>query len=173
MADLLDLYDRASAWTGSKIAGAKDKLEAATGCDEWKVKDIINHLLHGHQMFQGAARGEQIAPPQGPPPELLSGDPAKQFEDGRKATLAAFRGAPEGTERALGIAIADTAVHGADIALATGQDPAIPDDLAEAALGMIGGLPPEGVPGMFKPRVPVADDAPAYQRLLGVTGRTA
>jgi len=172
MADLLDLYDRASAWTGSKIAGAKDKLEAATRCEEWKVRDIVNHLLHGHAMFQGAVRGEQLAPPQGPPPELLTGDPAKQFEDGRQAMLGAFRGASEDKNRALGIALADTLVHGSDIAKATGQDATMPEDLAEAALGMVSGIPPEGAPGMFKPRVEVPDDASAHDRLLGVTGRT-
>jgi uncharacterized protein (TIGR03086 family) len=171
--ELTDLYDRASAWTSEKIAGAKDKLDAQTRCDEWKVRDVINHLLHGHQMFQGAMRGEQLAPPQGPPPELLSGDPAKQFEDGRKATLEAFRNAPPDKSQAIAIAFADTLVHGSDIAAATGQDSKAPDDLAEAALGFVQAIPKEGAPGMFKPHVDVADDASAHEKLLGVTGRTA
>jgi uncharacterized protein (TIGR03086 family) len=170
--DLIDLYDRASAWTGSKIEGAKDKLESATCCDEWKVKDVINHLLHGHQMFQGAARGEQLAPPQGPPPELIGSDPAKQFEDGRQATLEAFKGASEDKNRALGIAFADTLVHGSDIAKATGQDATMPEDLATAALPMVSMIPKEGAPGMFKPHVDVPETASAHERLLGVTGRT-
>ncbi len=170
--DLLDLYDRASAWTGSKIAGAKDKLDAETRCEEWKVRDVVNHLLHGHQMFQGAAKGEQLAPPQGTPPDLVSLDPAKQFEDGRRATLDAFRGAGDDKRRALGIAFADTLVHGSDIAHATGQDAKMPDDLAEAALGMVQGIPKEGAPGLFKPHVDVAESASAHEKLLGVTGRT-
>ena len=31
--DLLDLYDRASTWTASKVAGASQKLDARTPCD--------------------------------------------------------------------------------------------------------------------------------------------
>jgi uncharacterized protein (TIGR03086 family) len=171
MAELIDLYDRASAWTGSKIAGAKDKLDAATRCDEWKVRDIVNHLLHGHQMFQGAVRGEQLAPPQGPPPELLTGDPAKQFEDGRQATIAAFRGASGDIERPVKIALADTLLHGSDIASATGQDATMPEDVAEVALEAVSPIPDTGAPGLFKPRVEVSSDASASDRLLGKTGR--
>ena len=170
--ELLDLYDKASAWTSEKVAGAKDKLEAQSRCEEWKVRDLINHLLHGHQMFQGAARGEQMSPPQGPPPSLIGDDPAKQYEDGRQATIEAFRGSKGDTNFALGIALADTLVHGSDIAHATGQDATMPDDLAQAALNVVEkGIPKEGAPGMFKPHVDVPDDAPPSDRLLGVTGR--
>jgi uncharacterized protein (TIGR03086 family) len=170
--DLLDLYDRGSAWTAEKIKGAKEKLDASTRCEEWNVRDIVNHLLQGHAMFQRAARGEDMAPPPpGKPEDVLNGDAAQQFEQGRQATLDAFRGASEDKNRALGIAFADTLVHGSDIAHATGQDATMPPDLAEAALGMVSGIPKEGAPGMFKAHVDVPDDAPAHERLLGVTGR--
>jgi hypothetical protein len=33
--DPLDLYGRASEWTLSKVAGAADKLDASTQCDQW------------------------------------------------------------------------------------------------------------------------------------------
>jgi uncharacterized protein (TIGR03086 family) len=135
------------------------------------VRDLINHLLHCHQRFQGATRGEQLAPPQGKPPELIDGDPAEQFEDGRKATLEAFRGASGDQSFMMGIAVADTLVHGSDIAAATGQDATMPEDLAEAALGMVTGIPKEGAPGMFKAQIDVPDGASASDRLLGATGR--
>jgi uncharacterized protein (TIGR03086 family) len=172
--DLLDLYERGSAWTAEKIKGAVGNLDAPTRCDEWSVRAVINHLLHGHQIFQGAARGEPISPPQGAPPEVMGDDPAGEFESGRQATVEAFRqgDAAEKYGQALGIAFADTIIHGSDIAQATGQDATIPPDLAEAAKGMVGGLPAEGVPGLFKARVDVGDDASASDKLLAHVGRT-
>jgi hypothetical protein len=35
--DLIDLYDRARSWATSKAAGATDKRDASTPCDEWDV----------------------------------------------------------------------------------------------------------------------------------------
>ena len=32
--DLLDLYDRASSWANEKVAGATEKLDARTPCDD-------------------------------------------------------------------------------------------------------------------------------------------
>ena len=43
--DLVDLFDKASAWTKSKIAGAAD-LSAETPCSDWKVKDLVNHCVN-------------------------------------------------------------------------------------------------------------------------------
>jgi uncharacterized protein (TIGR03086 family) len=172
--DLIDLYDRGTAWMKDRIAGATDQLDATTPCDEWKVRDVINHALHGHEIFQGAARGTPVGPPHGMPPELIEGDPVEQYERGRQDTIAAFKepGVLEKTGPTLGIAFVDTMIHAWDIAKGTGQDTAMPDDLAQAAFGMIDGrLPPEGSGDLFKPAVAVPDDAPAQKKLLGLTGR--
>jgi hypothetical protein len=42
--DLLDLYRQASRWTAEKVAGAQD-LEAATPCPDWRVRDLLDHML--------------------------------------------------------------------------------------------------------------------------------
>src|SRR5712692_7101143 len=107
--DLLDMYDRASTWTKSKIEGAKNSLDTATPCDEWNVRAVVNHLLHGQQVFQSAARGEKVGPPQGMPPELVGDDPVAQYDEARQATLDAY-GEPGALEKAgptLGIAVVD------------------------------------------------------------------
>ena len=44
-ADLLDLYRQASRWTAEKVAGAQD-LDAATPCPDWRVRDLLNHMLY-------------------------------------------------------------------------------------------------------------------------------
>jgi uncharacterized protein (TIGR03086 family) len=170
--DLLDLYSRASTWTAGKV-GAAD-LTAATPCDDWRVRDLLNHLLDTQRYFTGAARGEDVSPPGPTPPALLSGNPTRDFEQGRSELLDAFGqdGVVEKTGPALGIAFADQLLHGWDLARATGQDATMPDGLAAAAYECIHGrFTDEQRKGIFKPEIPVGDDASPQERLLAYTGR--
>jgi uncharacterized protein (TIGR03086 family) len=171
--DPLDLFDRGSSWTKTKIAGAQDRLNISTCCDDWNVRAVINHLLAGQEIFQGAARGQPAAPPEGPPPNVIGEDPAAQYEEGRQATMAAYRepGAMEKAGATLGIAFVDNLVHGSDLARATGQDATMPADLAEAAFGMIDGRLGDNRGNFFKQPVSVPADASAQDKLLGYLGR--
>jgi uncharacterized protein (TIGR03086 family) len=172
--DLLDLFDRGSAWAGSKITGATGALDRSTPCEDWSVRDLVNHMLHGNQLFAGATTGGSAAPPTGRPPELIGDDPAAQYEEARRATLAAFRepGAIEKTGPLLGIAFVDQLVHGWDLAKATRQDTTMPDDLAQAAFAMLDGRLPDDQRGaFFKPATPVDEGASAQEKLLGYAGR--
>src|SRR5712692_4953879 len=107
--DLFDLFDRGTTWTKTKITGAQDRLNVSTCCDDWTVRTVINHLIVGQEIFQGAARGKPAAPPEGPPPDVIGEDPAAQYEEGRQATMAAFRepGAVEKAGPTFGIAFVD------------------------------------------------------------------
>ena len=174
--DMLEMLDRGTAWTASKVAGATDKLDQPTPCEEWDVRALINHLLAGQELFAGAARGKPAAPPTGPPPELIGDDPVAQYEEARQETLKAFRepGAAENNAMMLGIAFADQLVHGWDLAKATGQDATMPDGLAQAAYGLLEGrLTDETRGDLFKPEVKVGDDADAQTRLLAYLGRAS
>jgi uncharacterized protein (TIGR03086 family) len=69
-------------------------------------------------------------------------------------------------------------VHGWDLAVATGQpfpgdDPALIEALqtAYAWVRSVVEQSPHGSPGLFGPPVPVPDDAPLLDQLLGLTGR--
>lgn len=64
--ELMDLYERASRWAGEKVDGTTD-LAATTPCDEWQVRDLLNHMLETQWYFAGAAKGEDASPP-GPNP---------------------------------------------------------------------------------------------------------
>jgi uncharacterized protein (TIGR03086 family) len=172
--DPLDLFDRGSAWAKEKIEGAKDKLDAKTPCEEWKVRDVISHLIDGQQgYFQPAARGEEATPPSPNPPDLVDGDPAAEYEKARQATLNAFRKADANQAgMTMGIAFVDQVVHGTDLAKATGQDATIPADLAEAAFGMVNGrITDENRGKAFKPEIDVPDDARTQDKLLAYLGR--
>ena len=178
MNDPLSLYEKASDWTSSKIAGAKDQLDAQTACEEWTARDLVNHLLLGEEIFVGAAEGRPPAgPPEGKPSEKLNDrDPVEAFEGVRHAVLGAF--GKEGVldnpqvQMLAGIAFVDTLMHGWDLAKGTGQDATMPEGLAEAAYGVVGGqLTAERRGKVFKPEVSVGADASAQDRLVAYLGR--
>lgn len=171
--DLLGWYDAASGWTAGMVAKIPD-LDAPTPCDEWSVRDLLNHMLDTQQYFLGAARGEDASPPGPNPPDVLGADPSADFERMRCDVIEAFGrdGVIEKTGPALGIAFADQLLHGWDLSRATHQDPTMPDGLAEAAYQMIhGAFTDEQREGVFKPEIPIGGDASAQQRLLAYTGR--
>lgn len=172
--DLLGLYERASEWTATKVAGAATKLDAATPCDEWDVRTLMNHMLDTQHYFVGAARGEDVSPPSPIPPERLSDDPVEDFDRARAETLSTFAepGVIEKTGPSLGIAFSDQLLHGWDLAKATAQDAMMPEGLAEAAYEMIHGrFADDQRKGVFKPEVAVASSASAQDKLLAYAGR--
>ncbi|HEX2699480.1 MAG TPA: TIGR03086 family metal-binding protein [Acidimicrobiales bacterium] len=172
--DLLDLYDRASAWTTEKVAGAVGHLDGPTVCDDWTVRVLLDHMLETQRFFLGQARGEDVAPPGPTPPAVIGDDPRADFERARQEVLEAFAdpGTREKTGPALGIAFADQLLHGWDIARATGQDPTMPAGLAGPAYDVIHGrFTDEQRVGVFKPELPVAADADPQDKLLAYTGR--
>ena len=175
MDDLLSLYRQASEWTSAKVGRAGDALDADTPCDEWDVRALLNHMLDTQRYFTGVARGEAVSPPSPDPPELLGEDPPADFERGRRDLLEAFArpGVTEKTGPSLAIAFSDQLVHGWDLARATDQDDTMPDGLAEAAYEALHGrLTAEQRNGLFKPEIPVPDDAPAQKKVLAYTGRS-
>ena len=172
--DLLDLYDRASTWTASKVAGAADKLDAPTPCDDWNVKTLMNHMLDTQRYFLGSARGADTPPPSPNPPELIGDDPAADFDATCAEVLSAYRapGVIEKTGPSLGIAFSDQLLHAWDLAKASAQDTTMPEGLPEAAFEMIHGRFTEDQrKGVFKPEVDVPPDASAQDKLLAYTGR--
>jgi uncharacterized protein (TIGR03086 family) len=170
----LDLYERASAWTSSMVAGATERLDAPTPNDQWDVRTLLNHMLETQRYFVGAARGEDVSPPAPSPPELLGDDPLADFEQARSDVLSTY-GAPgviEKTGPSLGIAFSDQLLHGWDLAKATGQDATMPEGLPEAAYDMIHGrFTDDQRKGVFKPEIEVPADAPPQDKLLAYTGR--
>ncbi len=172
--DLLDSYGRASAWTATKVAHATSKMDAPTTCSGWDVRTLMNHMLQTQRYFVGAARGEEVAPPGGTPPDVVSDEPRTDFDRARAETLATFGepGVIEKTGPALGIAFSDQLLHGWDLAMSTGQDATMPDELPAFAYSIIHGrFTDEQRKGVFKPEIAVAPDATAQEKLLAYTGR--
>lgn len=162
-----------------------DQLTAPTPCEGTSVAAMLDHLVGLTLAFRLAA--EKTVPEGGP-----SADAVNLVPDWRTrlpaqldALAAAWRepSAWEGTAEAGGVrmpapamavvALDEVLVHGWDLAVATGQ-PYRPDGASvQACLEMVGDRsdPTNEPEGLFGPVVPVPDDAPAFDRLLGRTGR--
>lgn len=151
----------------------------ATPCGDWTVRDLVEHVVAGNDLFT-AALDERAAPAPERSPDLAS-----DYRRSVRGLLDAF-GQPGALERvvtvpfgtvpgvvALHLRTTELLVHGWDLARATGQAVPFPDDLAEAELAFtrpaLADIPPERRP--FGPPEPVADDAAAIERLVACLGR--
>lgn len=178
MADL----ERALGVTTTIVRGIPDdRRDAPSPCADWTVADVVEHVISGNL---GVARA--LGPDLADAPvdtETLGA----RFRSSAEVTVAAFAvpGALEGTVTvpfgtvpvpvALGLRTVEALVHGWDVAVASGQDPAqLPDDVAQAGIAftesMFANADRTRMP--FAPAVPVAPSAPAIDRLAGLLGRT-
>lgn len=152
-------------------------------CSEWTVAQVAGHLVEGNFRFAILADGH----PRPPLAELIATDdelPAA-YGDSGVALLEAF-GQPGALDRivtvplgqlpgiaALRMRVVEILVHGWDLAVATGQRPEFPADLAEAGLAFtlakLSDIPAGQQP--FAPAHQVAADAPAIDRLAACLGR--
>ena len=70
------------------------------------------------------------------------------------------------------VALTEVVIHGWDLAAASGQDYNVDPATLDAVLPHVTAIAAEGpVEGLFGPAVPVADDAPTLDRVIGLTGR--
>ena len=154
---------------------------APTPCETWDVRALVNHLAMGNLLFAAALR-------ELPVPDFadyLSGDPAGELRRSSEELLNAFDipavmsktvKVPFGDvpgSIAMNLRMAETLVHGWDLAMATGQQTAFPEELAGTALvftrNAIGAVP-RGQ--QFADEKPVAADAPALDQLAALLGRS-
>ncbi|MGW7242868.1 TIGR03086 family metal-binding protein [Streptomyces sp. NPDC054804] len=166
------------------VRGIPDRaLAGPTPCAEYDVKALVNHLFHVVVEFRKLAAKGSVDFTRTPDRVGEGVDWRERFAQAAEVLVAAWSvpGAEEGTAgtmdmpaRTLGsMALLDLAVHGWELARATGQrepsvDPAVVAELA----GQVAGLAPAArAMGMFGEPVAVAEGAPEFERLLGVTGR--
>lgn len=179
------MFERAVEATGRIVAGtSKEDMESSTPCTEWNVRDVLNHLIGGYESVAAAAGAEVQS---SAATDYTAGDHVAAYEGATSKAVAAFAapGALEKTykmgwgdtpgEVLLGLMLADTVVHGWDLAKGTGQDTGIAPELAEAIYGVTSSmLQPQGSfprgPAFAEP-VEVPDDAPIQDKMLAYLGR--
>lgn len=152
-------------------------MDNPTPCSEYDVTALTDHLLRSITLLGGAAGA---ALPERDPDAPV----ARQVIPAATAALQAWerRGVdgdidfgpqPFPARLAVGIMALEYLVHAWDFGTSVGADVPVPDDLADAVLGLARQvIPPEGRQRAgFDDPVDVAGDAPAMDQLVAFTGR--
>ncbi|MFC0507490.1 TIGR03086 family metal-binding protein [Micromonospora costi] len=176
-----DLLAAAAAPTAAVVRGiADDQLDLPTPCQDYSVRDLLNHLFQVVVNFQDLASKRPVE--WADKPDFLADGWRDRFEaeTGRLVTAWADPASLEGVSPGMGMpqstvggmALLDLVVHGWDLAVATGQ-PYAPAPEATAALHELAEQlgPTARKMGVFGEPVPTDGTVPELHRLLGVTGR--
>jgi uncharacterized protein (TIGR03086 family) len=116
-----------------------------TPCTEWTVRQVLNHARLDQLAYAGAVTGEPGMPPSDPfrPVDGFGGAPLDELDEALAASASAWATVSFDAPNAptpigalppwvgAGACALDAAVHGWDIAVATGQDLPLPEELAE------------------------------------------
>jgi uncharacterized protein (TIGR03086 family) len=178
--DLVDSLEQTFTHAEVVIANVRPtQLDDRTPCDEWTVRDLLEHMIGVVAGLGAVAAGQ-------PRSEfVLAADPAAQFDAAAASALAAWR-APGVMERVVeagpgpmpghvlaSINLLDTATHTWDLATATGQPAELPQAVADSAMeASLRVVTPELRQGRFGPELPAPAGASSTQRLVAFLGRT-
>jgi uncharacterized protein (TIGR03086 family) len=184
--NLPHIHERALGATGKLVDGVTaGQLDLATPCDGWSVRELLNHIVGGNLWAAELAGGKTIAEVgdrlDG---DMLGADPQAAYRSSAKLAAAAFD-APGAMDAPCAVSygpvpgsvycghrILDVAIHGWDLATATGQSTTLDPELVEAVsaiitpqIDMLSGS------GMFGTTIGVGADVDAQTRLLAQLGR--
>jgi uncharacterized protein (TIGR03086 family) len=160
-----------------------DHHELPTPCTEWNVHDLVNHMIGSVHFMASVVAGDE--PSAGDAPDFAaSQEPAKEFRMAADRSLAVWRsdGALDGmvnlgpielpAQAVLGLNQLEMIAHAWDLCVALGVDRSIDSALAESAFAVAQMVASDELRGdRFGPAVPIADDAPAHDRLAAFLGR--
>ncbi|MGH3644832.1 MAG: TIGR03086 family metal-binding protein [Mycobacterium sp.] len=178
----------ASVNTTAVLAAVKDdQLDARTPCEKLSLGEVIAHVGGLGVAFAAAARKDLGELTDSPPKHggyRLDDGWREQYPDNLAGLAEAWRdpGAWEGMTRVGGVdlpgevcamvALTEVVIHGWDVAVVTGQDYRVDDEVAEAMLVHMTGFTADGpIDGLFGPPVEIGSDATPFERSLALSGR--
>jgi len=185
--DAVELLDRAVAYTRVCLADvAADMLGRPTPCARWTLDDLLDHMSDSLDAFTEAAAGQVPLRPAPPAPGTglyrTVQDRVTALQQRACALLAAWT-VPAPRRVSIGeaamprellveTAALEIAVHGWDVARATGRRTPLPEPLARRLLGVAAHVVTEADRGpRFAPARPAS--RPSYEhRLLAFLGRS-
>lgn len=185
LTDLRPAVNHALDQVGDLLAGTSSEDHSRpTPCSEFDVQGLVDHLQVVVRRITTVLSGQHFSES---PNVVGSQDWAGDWAEGRAelapvladdASLTRTVSVPWGETtggEALGMYVAELAVHAWDLAAATGQTAGLDPALAEGALpGYRAALPPQPRGGddiPFEPVVEVSADAGPYERLVAWSGR--
>ena len=187
MSETFDFVPVAEAVIRTTANVTEEQLDAPTPCPDYDVRDLLFHVLGLSQAFRSAAEkdlGEATSTPPGTVKTVLPDNWRDELPRQITALSEAWRqpSAWEGMTQAGGVdlpadiaamvALNELTMHGWDIARSTGQDFSVPDEQLQVSFNLLypGTDQSERQP-IFGPVVPVPDDAPLLDKVIGLGGR--
>ena len=166
------------------VAGVKpSQFDDATPCSEFNVKQLANHmagLLMGSE--RAALKQDRMAPPD-PMPDIVGDNPGAVYSGLADKAVAAWSspGALDGNtqfgtgefpaQMAAAITLMEVAVHGWDLAKATGQSYSLEEDVVAATFETVKQLNANGRGPAFGTEVSAGDSASTQDQMLAYSGR--
>jgi uncharacterized protein (TIGR03086 family) len=187
--ELYEAFDHAVASTAGTVKAVRpDQAGAPTPCTEWDVRDLLSHIIGtlwlSEALLSDRAPRHPMAPGGLPGTDLAGDDLAAAYADASAAALTAaadgdaltrMHTTPLGDMRGpalAGFTTMDIAVHGWDLAKATGQPAGLDDALAAHMLALAEqAITPGSRAPRIGPALPVAMDAPLTDQLVAFLGR--
>jgi uncharacterized protein (TIGR03086 family) len=149
--DLPEVHARALAVKRGYVAGVgDDQWAVVSDCDDWTVRELVNHIVTGNEWAAELAGGKTIEEVgdrlDG---DVLGDDPLAAYDRSASVADAAFR-APGALDAPCAVSYGpvpgsvycghrfiDVLVHGWDVAKSTGQDTSLPPDLVDACWAVL------------------------------------
>ena len=159
------------------------RLERATPCEDWTVRELVTHLVREHLWVPALLAGETIEQVgdrfDG---DVLGDDPAAAWHAAIEASLSAWSAVDPDREVDLSSGptaareyaeqmLTDLVVHAWDLARGLGIRPTLPPAAVDATLAIVGPMvSPRGMPGIFEPPVSTGS-SDRVDQLVALTGR--
>ena len=150
-----------------------DALGDRTPCEQWTVRDLVDHIVAAPTRFGRMVRGESID--WSAPTPAAGDDPAGVFRSHGDDLLQAWREHEGGSgPSGLDWQCAEFAVHTWDLAaaLARRTDDLDPEAAERGLAFMQANLTDDNRGPVFGPEQPAPDGAGAYQRIAAFAGRS-
>ena len=184
--DLPEVHARSLDATRRAVAGVgPDQWERTSVCEDWTVRELVNHVVTGNYWAFELAGGKTIEEVGNAlDGDVLGTDPLRAYDDSSLVATAVFR-EPGAMDQPCAVSygpvpgsvycghrIIDVLVHGWDVAASTGQDTTLDADLVEACWAVVEPQLDElAGSGAFGTSVILPDDADPQARLLAALGR--
>lgn len=153
---------------------AEDQLDDSTPCDDWNVRTLLGHLVAGNSRFAAAATGGSLT---GMGDEVAPGADSAAFAQSARLAAEAWQDpaalAQERGSMPVTVHLIECALHGWDLAQATGQPAAFDDDLLDVVEPFARQLMPAERPAGFgfAPEREAPSGASRLDRLAAFYGR--
>ncbi|TPG29715.1 TIGR03086 family metal-binding protein [Mycolicibacterium hodleri] len=184
---MIDMTSACTRTADVLTAVTEDQLDRSTPCEKLALRELVAHVGGLGVAFAAAARKDLGDLTDSPPADggyQLDDDWRTQYPRNLALLAGAWRdpGAWDGMTRVGGadlpsevcglVGLTEVVVHGWDVAVATGQEFEVDDDVAEAVLAHLASFAADGpVEGLFGPAVEVGPDAGPFERALAFSGR--